>query len=696
MDQASQWNAIQAAGSAERASQQPPRAFGASFVAGGHDFLVNATAHVYAAVVQQLRPLAGLGSLFGGEGPTAGGADAGRKLLYGVRWVAAPRVRGGGPPRSAAVASSGTTTTTNPEPAGPLAPFRLVSMVAAPRYGDCGAVTLDAAHAAADHAAIASAAEGGRPGLVVMAGLEPTPALVEQAGVEFLGLLQRCVDAAVAGRLVLVLPGAADGAVLAGLSKAFALEHPDVVCQRIFYDGTEAGSLTAARVAALVGHGLAHHGETDLWVRAPAAATRSRKFKRRKDAVLVQRLEPYPLRQPAAAAAAGSGGEDEDEGDDALLSDDPNDAYLITGGTGGIGRSLIEWLLTEHKVAPAQLVVLSRSRTSAAAAALAALGVRIIEADVGDPGGLAANMELAALSCRVAGVFHLAGVLDDGLVSNLTADRLAAVVAPKAAGLLALLAIGQTAEWELDFVVAFSSTSSLFGYPGQANYCAANAVLDQLACWGGGNGSCLDDETRFIAINWGPWGEAGMAAAGSKAYESALRDGDTPLQTAEALLALGTILAGRNEMPLRSSEFAVCDVQWQKSPWKDLPIITALLEATPTTTTTGGGGGKPTTAASAASGGGGTASSASVSDEGLPESPPNPVTSAVVELLRSTVSQWNVGQSLTALGMDSLDLVQLRNSFNRKFAVKVPLSVFTKPNRTLHDLVSELELALAQ
>merc|ERR1712070_45701 len=54
----------------------------------------------------------------------------------------------------------------------------------------------------------------------------------------------------------------------------------------------------------------------------------------------------------------------------------------------------------------------------------------------------------------------------------------------------------------------------------------------------------------------------------------------------------------------------------------------------------------------------------------------------VVEFLRDHVPSWDEGIDLMTLGMDSLDLVQMRNTFNRKFKVKVGMDVFRSPNQT--------------
>src|SRR5262249_38424865 len=100
-------------------------------------------------------------------------------------------------------------------------------------------------------------------------------------------------------------------------------------------------------------------------------------------------------------------------------------SYLITGGTGGIGRAVTDWPVHNQGVEPARIAVSGRAAPRALCR-----GVRFLEMDFArtlDVGGLAAQ------TGPLAGIIHLAGALDDGVLRNLDASRFPAVLAPKLA-----------------------------------------------------------------------------------------------------------------------------------------------------------------------------------------------------------------------------------------------------------------------
>jgi aryl carrier-like protein len=105
---------------------------------------------------------------------------------------------------------------------------------------------------------------------------------------------------------------------------------------------------------------------------------------------------------------------------------------------------------------------------------------------------------------RLRGLVHAAGVVDDGMLTELDMDRFTRVMLPKVRGTWNLHQA--TAHLALDFFVCFSSGAALMGSPGQGNYAAANSFLDALAHVRRSHGR------HALSINWGSWSEVGMAA----------------------------------------------------------------------------------------------------------------------------------------------------------------------------------------
>jgi len=182
--------------------------------------------------------------------------------------------------------------------------------------------------------------------------------------------------------------------------------------------------------------------------------------------------------------------------------------YLITGGLGGLGLLTADWLAVREAC---HLVLVSRRspadispETQGQIQALEARGARVtvVQADVAQRDDLAA--EIASLGTPLRGVIHGAGVLDDGVLQQLTWERMESVLAPKVYGAWHLHQLTQ--EQPLEFFVLFSSAASLLGSPGQGSHVAANAFLDALAHHRQGLG------LPGLSINWGAWSGVGAAA----------------------------------------------------------------------------------------------------------------------------------------------------------------------------------------
>ena len=181
--------------------------------------------------------------------------------------------------------------------------------------------------------------------------------------------------------------------------------------------------------------------------------------------------------------------------------------YLVTGGLGGIGLALAEWL-TERG---AGTIVLNGRRAPDAAAeaaieALRARGFRVeVEiADVTDTAAVDAMLgRIDGTLPPLAGVIHSVGVLSDAALGNQSWESFQTVLWPKMLGAWHLHRA--TVDRDLDMFVLFSSVAGVLGNPGQANHAAANAFLDQLAAHRRALG--LPGQ----AIAWGAWSELGEA-----------------------------------------------------------------------------------------------------------------------------------------------------------------------------------------
>ncbi|MBI1390264.1 MAG: SDR family NAD(P)-dependent oxidoreductase [bacterium] len=184
-------------------------------------------------------------------------------------------------------------------------------------------------------------------------------------------------------------------------------------------------------------------------------------------------------------------------------------SYLITGGWGGLGIATARWMI-EHGAR--RFILMGRSEPNEAANMAIQqwrdLGVEVTleRADVSDVNELRAVIQRAdGRNQPVRGVIHAAGVLDDGLIEDLSPSRMSAVLAAKARGALNLHRLTETRA--LGVFILYSSVASMLGSAGQANHAAANAVLDAVALHRRQRG------LPALSICWGAWSEIGAASS---------------------------------------------------------------------------------------------------------------------------------------------------------------------------------------
>ncbi|MBP2405871.1 type I polyketide synthase [Streptomyces syringium] len=221
------------------------------------------------------------------------------------------------------------------------------------------------------------------------------------------------------------------------------------------------------------------------------------------------------------------------------LSPDPEGTYLVTGGLGGFGAATAEWLADRGA---RHLALVSRRGSEAPEAAavlerLAGRGVRAIPyaADVTDE---AAMREVIAAVDATAhplrGVVHCAMHLDDAPLADLTDERFAAVLAPKAAGADVLDRL--TAGHDLDLFLLYSSVTATTGNLAQAPYVAGNTYLEALVR------ARRHAGRTATAIAWGPIAATGYVAR-NNLTATMTGIGFEPLAPAEAFTAAEPLIA---------------------------------------------------------------------------------------------------------------------------------------------------------
>ncbi len=201
--------------------------------------------------------------------------------------------------------------------------------------------------------------------------------------------------------------------------------------------------------------------------------------------------------------------------------------YLITGGLGGIGLTFAEHLAKRYQ---ARLVLIGRTeipersgwdvwiqlhgedeRTSKKLSKLkeleaAGAEVMVGTADVTDIMAMRTVVKDALERFgRIDGVLHAAGVTNDDLIQMKRQATVEDTFAPKVHGTMVLERVLD--EVPYDFMVLFSSTSTVIAPPGQVDYVAANAFMNAYA-----QSKASDDKPYFLALNWGIWNEVGLAA----------------------------------------------------------------------------------------------------------------------------------------------------------------------------------------
>jgi len=198
--------------------------------------------------------------------------------------------------------------------------------------------------------------------------------------------------------------------------------------------------------------------------------------------------------------------------------------YLITGGLGGVGLELAEYLACTTR---ARLVLISRRKlpkkeaweqwlsyhdeqdvTAQILRKLRRLEksgaeVLVIAADVTNFDQMRAAFEKATGKFgAIHGIIHAAGLATGGVMQLRTLEAAGEIITSKVNGTKVLVRLLK--ETSPDFFVMCSALNALMGETGQMDYCGANAFLDAYA-------HKHYTTQNVMAVNWGTWQKVGMA-----------------------------------------------------------------------------------------------------------------------------------------------------------------------------------------
>jgi acyl transferase domain-containing protein/acyl carrier protein len=243
--------------------------------------------------------------------------------------------------------------------------------------------------------------------------------------------------------------------------------------------------------------------------------------------------------------------------------------YLITGGLGGIGRTVARWMVERGA---SRIILVGRSAPDESVQTeldeIRGMGADIIiaQGDISNSKQLAKIISETQLEAfPLKGVVQSAGLLSDASLAQQDREKFIKVMEPKISGAWNLHQ--QTLDCDLDLFIVFSSVASLFGAPGQANHSASNAFLDMLAYYRQTLG------LPGMSINWGAWAQVGSATHVTET--NPLFKGVEAMEPMQALWAMEHLLTSK------VSQAGVVPLDWSQLADRNvtMPLLSDLLKA---------------------------------------------------------------------------------------------------------------------
>ncbi len=193
---------------------------------------------------------------------------------------------------------------------------------------------------------------------------------------------------------------------------------------------------------------------------------------------------------------------------------------LVTGGLGDIGQLVGTWMAARST--RGHVWLLGRTGRLMGSHAVdrhadqccihMVSGNTAVFSDTAGINQLMVDAAAPAMTCAL----HAAAVLADATLARQSAAGLRLVMAPKYSGALCVL----RASWAVPLreLVHFSSLTAILGNEGQANYAAANGILDDVSQ------ETVHSGLRSSTILWGPWA-LGLALKDSNTLHRMLKGG---------------------------------------------------------------------------------------------------------------------------------------------------------------------------
>lgn len=335
---------------------------------------------------------------------------------------------------------------------------------------------------------------------------------------------------------------------------------------------------------------------------------------------------------------------------------DTEGTHVVVGGTSGFGLATAQWLAGRGA---RHLTLVNRSgffsndaRLHIEALRHAGVVVHLATLDIADPRATATFLKRLQAEKRVAGIVHAAMVLDDRLIESMDSEAIRKVLHPKVGGALALETAAS--ELPLDYLLFYSSATTILGNPGQYNYVAANAFMEGVAHRAHRNG------VPAVAVSWGGIEDTGYLArnivtnlALKKRFSSSM------LAARSALDALDLAFDGEGK-PITAS-IAIAQIDWGMAK-RELAVMRWPLFAGVAP------GERPTADASAT-----LEKLQAMSLVDATAALVDIIVDEIAQVLRLPAKEVDRRRPLAEIGMDSLMMLELRAKVEAALNVELPM-----------------------